>query len=255
MTLDLDSLLPRVAEAARQAGAAILAHYRGECDVERKTDGSPVTAADHASEAVVLAALKALTPDIPIVSEEAVEAGHIPDCSGCRFWLVDPLDGTKEYIKRNGEFAVNIGLVVDLLPVAGVIYAPVLDTLYVGAQGQAWRETAGRRERISARAPPADGLVVAVSRSHPSPRLETYLAGLHVKGRRAYGSALKLGLVAAGEADLYPRFGRTMEWDTAAGHAILAAAGGRVEALDGADLAYGKPGFVNDGFIARGRDG
>lgn len=253
MTSEIATLLPAVAEAARRAGAAILAHYQGDFSVDRKADGSPVTAADRASETVMLEALKALTPDIPVVSEEQVEAGHIPDVSGGRFWLVDPLDGTKEYVKRNGEFAVVVGLVVDFKPVAGVIYAPVLDVLYAGTAGLAWREKDGKKTPLSARIPDADGLIVAVSRSHISEKFESYLATLPLKGRISCGSAIKFGLLAAGEADIYPRFGQTMEWDTAAGHAILEAAGGRMETKEGGPLVYGKPGFLNNGFIARGR--
>lgn len=253
MALDVARLLPEVALAARQAGVAIREHYEGDFAVKRKTDGSPVTAADHASEAVMLEALLRLTPDIPVVSEEEVEAGRFPDTSGGRFWLVDPLDGTKEFVKRNGEFAVVVGLVIDFKPVAGVIYAPVLDVLYAGGTGQAWREREGRSERLSARVASSDGLVVAISRSHISEKFESYLATLPLKGRVLCGSALKFGLLAAGEADIYPRFGQTMEWDTAAGHAILEAAGGRVETKDGGPLLYGKPGFLNHGFIARGR--
>ena len=253
MPLQVAELLPAVALAARRAGAAILEHYESEFAVDRKADGSPVTAADHASEAIMLDALKTLTPDIPVVSEEQVEAGQIPDVSAGRFWLVDPLDGTKEFVKRNGEFAVVVGLVVDFKAVAGVIYAPVLDVLYAGAAGRAWRETGGRHEPISARAQAPDGLVVAISRSHIGPKFESYLETLPIKGRLPCGSAIKFGLLAAGEADIYPRFGQTMEWDTAAGHAILEAAGGRVETKDGEPLVYGKPGFLNNGFIARGR--
>ncbi|MSP48272.1 MAG: 3'(2'),5'-bisphosphate nucleotidase [Alphaproteobacteria bacterium] len=253
MALEVAKLLPAVAAAARRAGAAVLEHYESEFAVTRKTDGSPVTAADHASEAVMLEALHRLTPDIPVVSEEEVEAGRFPNVSGGRFWLVDPLDGTKEFVKRNGEFAVVAGLVVDFKAVAGVIYAPVLDSLYAGGSGEAWRETGGQREVLSARIPAEDGLVVAISRSHTSEKFETYLKTLPLKGRVLCGSAIKFGLLAAGEADLYPRFGQTMEWDTAAGHAILEAAGGRVEAKEGGPLLYGKPKFFNNGFIARGR--
>ncbi len=253
MALEIAKLLPEVAVAARKAGAATLVHYEGEFAVNRKADGSPVTAADHASEAVMLEALHRLTPDIPVVSEEEVEAGRFPDVSSGRFWLVDPLDGTKEFVKRNGEFAVVAGLIVDFKPVAGVIYAPVLDTLYAGGEGRAWREKDGKKEDIKARVAASDGLVVAVSRSHISDKFESYLATLPLKGRVACGSAIKFGILAAGEADIYPRFGQTMEWDTAAGHAILEAAGGRMETKDGGTLAYGKPGFLNHGFIARGR--
>jgi len=254
VTIDFARLLPEIAQSARRAGAAVRRHYESEFAVDRKTDGSPVTAADHASEAVMLHELERLTPDIPVVSEEQVEAGKFPDISGGRFWLVDPLDGTKEFVKRNGEFAVVVGLIVDFKAVAGVIYAPVLDTLYAGAAGgRAWREKDGREEAISARMPASDGVVVAISRSHTSEKFEAYLSTLSLKGRVLCGSALKFGILAAGEADIYPRFGQTMEWDTAAGHAILEAAGGRMETKEGGTLLYGKPGFLNNGFIARGR--
>jgi 3'(2'), 5'-bisphosphate nucleotidase len=253
VTIELSRLLPEVALATRRAGDAIRTHYESDFAVVKKTDGSPVTAADHASEAVMLEALRTITPEIPVVSEEEVEAGRFPDISGGRFWLVDPLDGTKEFVKRNGEFAVVVGLVVDFKPVAGIIYAPILDTLYAGGAGRAWREKDGRSEALAARAPASDGLVVAISRSHISEKFESYLATLPLKGRVACGSAIKFGLLAAGEADIYPRYGQTMEWDTAAGHAILEAAGGRLETKDGGTLVYGKPGFLNHGFIARGR--
>jgi 3'(2'), 5'-bisphosphate nucleotidase len=173
-----------------------------------------------------------------------------------RFWAVDPLDGTREFIARNGEFAVNIGLVEEGRPVLGIVHGPAARVTYAAiGPGSATRQLGGGRpEPISARLPPADGLVVVHSRSHEnSRRLAEFLEGRPVKARRQCGSALKFGLIAAGEGDLYPRFGPTMEWDTAAGQAILEAAGGRVETFAGATLAYGKPGLKNDGFIAWGR--
>ncbi len=254
---DRSTLLQAVIRVAREAGEAILRHYHAGVSAETKDDGSPVTAADHASEAVILPALHALTPDIPVVSEEAASGGAVPDISGGRFWLVDPLDGTREFLNRNGEFTVNIGLVGPDGPELGVVHAPAIAVTYAGAVG----ETAFRLkdetepEPIAVRTPPVDGLTVVASRRHGSGEaLDRFLAGLAVADRISAGSALKFGLVAAGEADVYPRFGPTMEWDTAAGHAVVLAAGGRVERADGGPLTYGRvaDGFLNPFFIAWG---
>jgi 3'(2'), 5'-bisphosphate nucleotidase len=247
-------LLPEVVRIARAAGAEILRHYAGDFAVIRKADDSPVTAADRAAEAIILDGLKRLTPDIPVAAEEEVAAGAAPDLKGGRFWLVDPLDGTKEFVKRNGEFTVNIGLVIQENPVFGVIHVPVAGDSYGGAgAGTAFCENRdGHRRAIQCRLPPAAGIVVVASRSHPNPRLDALLADKKVAEIRRSGSAVKFCVVATGAADLYPRFGRTMEWDTAAGHAILEAAGGRLTGLDGQPFRYGKPGFENPGFIAEG---
>src|SRR5690606_8097654 len=171
------------------------------------------------------------------------------------FWLVDPLDGTREFIGRNGEFTVNIALVEAGRAVLGVVLAPAIDRLFAGAAGLgAFVDEAGARRPIACRPPPAQGLTVVASRSHGDPAaLDAFLPGRKVAEIRSAGSSLKLCLVAAGEADLYPRLGRTMEWDIAAGHAILAAAGGRIEDLHGRPLGYGKPGFENPHFVAMGR--
>ena len=227
--------------------------YATDFDVVAKGDASPVTVADERAEALIVAALHELAPAIPIVAEEAVAAGQVP-AVGDRFWLVDPLDGTKEFIKRNGEFTVNIALIEDGRPVLGVVCAPALDRLYAGATGVgAYVLDSGGRRPLRCRAVPPEGLTVVASASHGDPGLlDDYLRGRPVAARRAIGSSLKLCLVAAGEADLYPRFGRTMEWDIAAGHAVLAAAGGAVTDLAGAPLGYGKPGFDNPAFVARG---
>jgi 3'(2'), 5'-bisphosphate nucleotidase len=246
-------LLPEVIRIARVAGSAIMALYEGEMAVRRKDDDSPVTAADEAAEAIILPALQALTPEIPIVSEEAASAGHVP-AFGRRFWLVDPLDGTKEFIQQNGEFTVNIALIEAGKPVLGVVFAPALDRLYAGCVGAgAHLEDSAGSIAIACRAAPPEGLTVISSRSHADPAaLDAFLAGRKIAAQANAGSSLKFCLVATGEADLYPRFGRTMEWDTAAGHAVLAAAGGRVQTFDGAELAYGKPGLDNPHFVASG---
>jgi 3'(2'), 5'-bisphosphate nucleotidase len=247
-------LLDRIIEIARQAGDVTLRYYDGEVQVDDKMDGSPVTAADRAADALIVPALEALTPDIPVVAEESVEAGRVPDVSGGRFWLVDPLDGTKEFINKRGDFTVNIGLIENFEPVLGVVLTPVDGLATAGALGHgAFDEKAdGSRARISVAA--ASGpLTVVASRSHRSPELEDYIATLDVKQSISRGSALKFSLVARGEADLYPRTGPTMEWDTAAGHAALLAAGGSMTTFDGLPFRYGKPEFRNGWFIAKGR--
>lgn len=248
------ALLEHLLPVARAAGDAILEVYATDFEVRDKSDESPVTEADERAETVILPALARLTPDVPVVSEEAVAAGNVPRV-GARFWLVDPLDGTKEFIKRNGEFTVNIALIENGEPVLGVVLAPALGRLYAGASNDgAFMEDDAGRHRIECRSVPAAGLTVVASRSHGDTQaLDRFLAGREVAAQTNAGSSLKFCLVAAGEADLYPRFGRTMEWDTAAGHAVLAAAGGRVTALDGPDLRYGKPGFENPHFVAQGR--
>ena len=253
---DPAALVPEVLAIAEAAGRLILTHYRGDIGVRRKADASPVTAADEEAEHLIVERLRRLMPQIPIISEEAHARGELGELSAARFWLVDPLDGTREFLKKNGEFTVNIALVDEGRPVLGVVTAPALDLAYAGAgpgSARLWR--AGSERRISARAKPALGLTVVASRSHLGDPavLEHWLAGLPVADTRQAGSSLKFGLIAAGEADLYPRFGRTMEWDTAAGHAVLAAAGGRVQTLDGQELRYGKPGFENPHFIAAGQ--
>jgi 3'(2'), 5'-bisphosphate nucleotidase len=250
----LESLVPLI----RDAGRVIMGIYATDFDVSRKGDESPVTVADQQAEAVILAGLARLAPGIPVVAEEAVAAGHVP-AVGERFFLVDPLDGTKEFISRNGEFTVNIALIEAGRPVLGLVYAPAIGRLFGGAQGLgAWVEDAqvagGARRPIGARAVPAQGLTVVASRSHgDETALDAFLNGRLVASRTNAGSSLKLCLVAAGEADLYPRLGRTMEWDIAAGDAVLRAAGGRVTVVaDGTDLRYGKPGFDNPHFAAAG---
>ncbi|MBX3504559.1 MAG: 3'(2'),5'-bisphosphate nucleotidase CysQ [Parvibaculum sp.] len=263
---DKAGLTRELRRIALQAGAAIMDHYQTEFEVIRKDDNSPVTAADNDAEAIILAALRQVAHDIPVVSEEAAAAGHIPDV-GHAFFLVDPLDGTKEFINKNGEFTVNIALIEDRRPVAGVVYAPAKERMFFGhGQGHAFEETVsachkgqaeGATRAIAARRPADDGLVVIASRTHRDTKTDEYLNLYKVKEFLAAGSSLKFCVIAAGEADLYPRHGRTMEWDTAAGHAVLAAAGGSVTQLDGTPLIYGKTerGLDNPFFVARGITG
>ncbi|MDJ0683554.1 MAG: 3'(2'),5'-bisphosphate nucleotidase CysQ [Alphaproteobacteria bacterium] len=249
-------LLPEISALARAAGSTILEIYATDFEARRKEDHSPVTDADLAAEAIITPGLHALAPGVPVVAEEAASEGRIPDVGDGPFWLVDPLDGTKEFLNRNGEFTVNIALIEGGAPVLGVVYAPALDSLFAGAVGQgASRSDAGAAPKaISVRAPPQEGLTVVASRRHGDPaEIAKLLGGRAVSETRNAGSSLKFCLVACGEADVYPRFGRTMEWDTAAGHAVLAAAGGRVVTTDGAPLSYAKnPIFENPYFIAWG---
>ena len=253
MKMEVEELLAGVAEIARQAGRVVMEVYATEFHVRAKDDSSPVTLADQRAETLIVAGLQALTPGVPIVAEEAVAAGKVPDV-GERFWLVDPLDGTREFIDRNGEFTVNIALVEHGVACLGVVFAPALQRLYAGALGGgAWVEHAGGRSAIRCRRPPAQGLTVVASRSHADmDALHAHLAGAEVASWRRVGSSLKLCLVAEGEADIYPRLGRTMEWDIAAAQSVLCAAGGSVADLRGAPLRYGKPGFENPHFVARG---
>lgn len=251
---------------AERAGKIILAYYveADAVEVREKEDASPVTDADEAAEAFILGALNTLTPEIPVVAEEAMAAGEMPVIEGNRFWLVDPLDGTKEFISRNGEFTVNIALIEDGQPAAGVVHAPALAMTWAGICGDDadGNKTSGRAifaetdkplMDIRAREMPAEGAVVVASRRHGEGReLDDFLSRYKVAEKVSAGSSLKFCLVASGRADLYPRFGRTMEWDTAAGHAVLLAAGGQVYTLDGEPLDYGKPAFENPHFYATG---
>lgn len=251
--LDRPALLDRLLPIVRDAGELIMTIYRSDFSVRGKADQSPVTEADERAEALILPALAALLPGTPIIAEEAVAAGKVPSV-GERFWLVDPLDGTKEFISRNGEFTVNIALIENGRPTLGVVLAPALDRLFAGAVGHgAFIEDANGRRPIAVRAAPEAGLTVVASRSHgDAAALDAFLAGRQVAELRGAGSSLKICLIAAGEADLYPRLGRTMEWDIAAGHAVLAAAGGQLTRIDGTPLRYGKPDFANPHFVAAG---
>jgi 3'(2'), 5'-bisphosphate nucleotidase len=254
LNLDLPRLLAAIRPLAEAAGAATLRHY-GHAEATLKTDGSPVTAADQAAEDIILAGLAELTPDIPVIAEEATAKGLAPEVAGRRFWLVDPLDGTREFLSGNGEFTVNIALIEDGRPILGVVVAPALGQSYGGSGlGTAFLADAAGERPIRVRAIPTEGETVVGSRSHGDPvAMERFLAGRRVAGFRPAGSSVKLCLIAQGEADLYPRFGPTMEWDIAAGHAVLCAAGGSVTTLEGGPFRYGKPGYRNGHFVASGR--
>ena len=245
MTVNLAELLPQIVTLADEAGAVIMDHYRGDIEVKTKADASPVTAADEASEAVILEGLARLTQAIPVVAEEKVAAGDIPDLDAGPFWLVDPLDGTKEFIRRNGEFTVNIALIGSEGPILGVVLAPARERAWWGAKdlGASVRDADGKVTPIQVRPAPAEGLTAMVSRSHSDADTEAFLDTADVIERISAGSSLKFCLVAEGRADLYPRFGPTMEWDVAAGHAVLLAAGGQVTTLDGEPLPLSKAGF------------
>jgi 3'(2'), 5'-bisphosphate nucleotidase len=243
-----------LAEVARHAGAAILNIYEGDFVTNRKADQSPVTAADLAAEAVILPALRRLAPDILIISEEDSHQSGLPAQAPDRFWLVDPLDGTKEFVARNGEFTVNIALIEHGRPVLGIVHVPVLQQTYRGYAATAECAVDGHSfKKIQARATPTEGATLIISRSHAAKEpAQVEQFGERVGGTIVAGSSVKFCRIAEGVADLYPRLGPTMEWDTAAGHAVLEAAGGSVRTLEGETLAYGKAGFRNPHFIARG---
>ena len=257
--LDRAILLQKLAGLAVQAGAAIMDVYARDFAVSFKKDASPVTDADAAAEAIILAGLARLAPGVPVVAEEEHAAGRIPDTDG-HFFLVDPLDGTKEFVERRGDFTVNIALIEAHVPSLGVVYTPVERRLYAGdvGAGRAWQAlvgedgTIGDPQPIRVRALPTNGLVAVASRSHSTPATDDYLAQFDVSARVSRGSSLKLCMVAAAQADLYPRLSPTCEWDIAAGDAVLRAAGGRVDAPDGQPMRYGKPQFRNAGFVASG---
>lgn len=247
------ALLDALTETAREAGEAILTVVRRGFDVERKADSSPVTQADRAAEAVILDALARLAPGVPVIAEEEVAAGRIP-AHGDSFFLVDPLDGTKEFVRGGNDWTVNIGLVEAGLPTLGIVFTPALQQLHAGLVGSgAWMSSSARKlSPIQVRAKPENVMAVA-SKSHFTQATADYLeiaAGL--VGHVSIGSSLKFCLIAEGRADIYPRLSPTCEWDTAAGHAVLLAAGGRVDDPDGMPLRYGKPAFLNRGFLATG---
>ncbi len=255
-TIDLRLWLPQLCALAQQAGACILEIYRNQdYDTTRKTDGSPVTTADKAADAIIIAGLQALTPDIPIVTEETLAEIPFARRRDWRtYWLVDPLDGTREFLARTDEFSVNIGLVVDGAPVLGVVYGPCLDTFYFGGPLLgAWRRRDGETTLIRARHTLEAPARVAMSRRHGK-RADAFAEALAVPTTSVHmGSALKTCLVAAGEADYYPRFGPTSYWDTAAGHAVLRAAGGEIVDMHGQPLRYVQSEeLLNPFFIARG---
>ena len=251
-----------LARIALEAGAIIMRIYDTGCDVESKADDSPVTIADQQAEALILARLREVAPDLPVLAEEEVAAGRIPDL-GHIYACVDPLDGTREFVNRNRDFTVNIAIIRDGRPVAGVIYAPAHGSLYVAAgEEHGWwaKVPVGAplpevEQRKQMRIRPATNPPCAVaSRSHRTQETDEFLARYCAGECVSAGSSLKFCLIATGEADIYPRFGRTMEWDTAAGQAIVQAAGGKVLTLDGAPLSYGKAerGYDNPHFVVYG---
>ncbi len=257
--MDYTLLTTRMRDLAIDAGAAIMAVYNSpEFEVKTKGDDSPVTEADEAADALISAGLRSSFPDIALVTEEQAES-HGQQVS--TFLIVDPLDGTKEFINRRGDFTVNIAYVVDGVPIRGVVYAPAKGRMfYTDADGVSVEETGplvvgspGPTAPITVAADPDNAaLMVVASKSHRDADTDAYIAKYNVADMTSAGSSLKFCLIATGEADLYPRLGRTMEWDTAAGHAVLAGAGGQVVRFDDhSPLVYGKPGFENPFFIAR----
>lgn len=254
------ALTNMVRRIAVEAGELILEFYdpAGLDDADIKGDGSPVTQADRAAEKLIIAALLELTPGVCVAGEEAVSNGEIPDLKpGGYFWLVDPLDGTKEFIAGRSDFTVNIALIKDGAPVLGVVYAPENEELYAGFEGgAAIRQTGegGNEREIAVRPPPREGLSVVASRNHGNAgRLESFMEGFKVNKLVKRGSSLKICAIAAGKADLYPRLGPTSEWDTAAAHAVLRAAGGDITDFKGRTLTYGgggESGFLNPEFVA-----
>ena len=253
------TLLQACTDFADEAAVEIMRIYAGDLGTRTKADSSPVTDADQAAEAIILRGLRALTPGTPIVAEEEMAGGHVPVLDGGPFWLVDPLDGTKEFIKRNGEFTVNIALIEEGRPTVGVVLAPATETLWRGAAGLGAQKREGKRpyQPIHTRPAPAAGFTACASRSHSVySDLDIWFRNnnLTVADRVQAGSSLKFCLIAEGKADIYPRFGPTSEWDTAAGQAVLEAAGGEVVKTDGRPLTYGHPPFRNPHFIARTKD-
>lgn len=252
-SIDDEQFLAPCCAIAKEAGKIILSHDPHRTEVTHKADNSPVTLADTQANALIVERLSALTPDIPIIAEED---DNFPITPPKRFWLVDPLDGTRSFAEGAPDYTVNIGLIEQGKPVLGVIYCPATDALYYGIPGRGALKSIGGKEArpISVRHIPSDGLTVVKSRSHPSARTTAFLESIPVSNVEPCGSSFKFCQVAEGNADIYPRFGDTMEWDTAAGQAILEAAGGRVENAEGHVLTYGKHGFKNPHFIAYGAD-
>jgi 3'(2'), 5'-bisphosphate nucleotidase len=262
MTGDHDALACSFAEICLKAAVPVMEVYAQDFTAEQKSDRSPVTEADRRAEVEILKRLEVLLPDVPILAEESFEAGVRPD-PGARFLLVDPVDGTKEFIKKSGELTINIALIEGGAPVAGCVYAPALERIYLGGEtASAGRALPGadllddELEPIAVRTPPAAGKTAVMSRSHADERTRGFAESQGVTEMVSAGSSLKFCRVAEGAADLYPRFAPTMEWDTAAGHAVLNAAGGRVTRPEGDPFVYGKTqdGYLNGPFIAWGFD-
>lgn len=248
------SMLDSLHLMAVRAGKEIMEVYNSDFEVEVKDDSSPVTAADRRAETLITQAIKdEITADFPIVGEEAFSDGNAPAIGDGPFWLIDPLDGTKEFVKKTGEFTVNIALINLGLPVVGVVHTPATGHVYMGSPHGAFADLGDGPKPISCRSWPPGGLTAMVSKSHKTPETDEFLKDYDIREETSAGSSLKFCVVARGIADIYPRLGRTMEWDTAAGHAVLHAAGGTVTDLDGKPLTYGKPGFENPHFVAKGK--
>jgi 3'(2'), 5'-bisphosphate nucleotidase len=250
-------LLALAADLAKRAAATILAVRARGFDVLRKHDATPVTEADHAAEALIVEGLRRATPEIPVIAEEEIAAGRITD-PGEEFWLVDPLDGTREFSQLRDEFTVNVGLVRERRAVLGAVAVPAYGELFGGiVGGGAWKRSAAGEQAIHARKPPPEGWHVLASRHHASDaRLAEYLNAKPVASLANMGSAIKFCRLAEGAADFYPRLGRTMEWDTAAPQAVLEAAGGTVRRMDdGGPLIYRKPDWENPSFVCTGAPG
>ncbi|NOZ64941.1 MAG: 3'(2'),5'-bisphosphate nucleotidase CysQ [Alphaproteobacteria bacterium] len=246
-------------ETTLEAGRKIMEIFALDFEVNYKGDKSPVTAADEAAEKIILRDLADIAPHIPVIAEEQASAGNIPDVTD-KFWLVDPLDGTKEFVKKGTDFTVNIALIEDGQPSFGIVYAPALGRMFVAKDPQTAVQMDIREGRfmgaespITVRDVPESGIVAVASKSHRDDQTNAFLEKLGVTNIVSAGSSLKFCLVAAGEADIYPRFGPTMEWDTGAGHAVLNAAGGTVVNPDGTPFRYQKPDFRNGFFIANGK--
>ncbi len=253
------TVTPELMETLRltaiKAGEKIMEIYNSDFEVIMKEDNSPVTLADQAAEAIITPVLKEIWPDVPVVAEEAASAGEIPDVGAGPFWLVDPVDGTKQFVSKKDEFTVNIALIEDKTPLLGVVYVPVLEHMYLGSPlGATLSIKGGEAQPIHVRKRPENQLVAVASRSHRTPETDEFLEKIGATDTTSAGSSLKFCLVAKGEADVYPRFGPTMEWDTGAGHAVLLAAGGKLVNPDGSEFLYTKPNFRNGNFIAWGAE-
>lgn len=255
---NLAGLADNITDIAVKAGDIIMRYFKTNLTIEKKTDttqdedySSPVTIADQQAERYIIEELRKLTPDIPIIGEEATSEGNVPEINGRYFWLVDPLDGTKEFITKSGEFTVNIALIEKDRPVLGVVYAPALGETYLGYENTAFLIKDSKKNPIKVRPFPDIGITVVASKRHGSiEEMETFLNNMTISNYTTRGSSLKFCLIANGVADIYPRFGPTYEWDTAAGDAVLRAAGGMTYSPDGKIFKYHKKDFWNKEFVA-----
>ncbi|HSO42320.1 MAG TPA: 3'(2'),5'-bisphosphate nucleotidase CysQ [Rhodospirillales bacterium] len=255
MTLTITAaLVDQVRDIAERAGVEILKIYNSDFAIQHKNDASPVTEADHRAEELIISAIRnEITDALPFVAEETAAAGDIPEVGDRPFWLIDPLDGTKQFVKRQGEFTVNIALIAGGRPQLGAVHAPAINASYWASEHGAFAASdGGPAHPIACRPMPEKGLIAVASRSHRTPETDAFLARYDVAEVTSSGSSIKFCLIAEGRADLYPRTGRTMEWDTAADHAIVHFAGGSVTDMEGRELLYGKPGFENPHFVVKG---